>query len=56
VFEEAVKILPYSVPFEYVLFGSPEDTSSRSYGDFVYQVHLKVKLSLGPVYFLLDFL
>jgi ionotropic glutamate receptor len=53
VFEEAVKILPYAVPFEYVLFGSPEDTSSRSYDDFVYQVHLKVKISLGPVYFLL---
>ncbi|CAD6219175.1 unnamed protein product [Miscanthus lutarioriparius] len=42
VFEEAVKILPYAVPFEYVLFGSPEDTSSRSYDDFVYQVHLKI--------------
>lgn len=55
-FEEAVKILPYAVPFEYILFGSPEDTSSRSYDDFVYQVHLKVKISLGPVYFLLDFL
>ncbi|RCV11765.1 hypothetical protein SETIT_2G212400v2 [Setaria italica] len=42
VFEEAVKILPYAVPYEYVLFGSPEDTSSGSYDDFVYQVHLKV--------------
>ena len=43
VFEEAVKILPYAVPYEYVLFGSPEDTSSGSYDDFVYQVHLKVQ-------------
>ncbi|KAG2643569.1 hypothetical protein PVAP13_2KG344100 [Panicum virgatum] len=42
VFEEAVKILPYTVPYEYVLFGSPEDTSSGSYDDFVYQVYLKV--------------
>ncbi|KAK3133386.1 hypothetical protein QOZ80_6AG0535880 [Eleusine coracana subsp. coracana] len=42
VFEEAVKMLPYAVPYEYVLFGSPEDTSSRSYDDFVYQVHLKM--------------
>ncbi|CAN6167021.1 unnamed protein product [Urochloa humidicola] len=42
VFEEAVKILPYAVPYEYVLFGSPEDTSSGSYDDFVYQVNLKV--------------
>ncbi|KAK3130095.1 hypothetical protein QOZ80_6BG0488810 [Eleusine coracana subsp. coracana] len=41
VFEEAVKMLPYAVPYEYVLFGSPE-TSSRSYDDFVYQVHLKM--------------
>jgi glutamate receptor, ionotropic, plant len=44
VFEEAVKILPYAVPYEYVLFGSPEDTSSGSYDDFVYQVHLKVQV------------
>ena len=43
VFEEAVKILPYAVPYEYVLFRSPEDTSSGSYDDFVYQVHLKVQ-------------
>ncbi|GJN33931.1 hypothetical protein PR202_gb22562 [Eleusine coracana subsp. coracana] len=48
VFEEAVKMLPYAVPYEYVLFGSPEDTSSRSYDDFVYQVHLKLEI-LNPL-------
>ncbi|KAF8657764.1 hypothetical protein HU200_059924 [Digitaria exilis] len=42
VFEEAVKMLPYAMPYEYVLFGSTKDTSSGSYDDFVYQVHLKV--------------
>ncbi|TVU09637.1 hypothetical protein EJB05_43123, partial [Eragrostis curvula] len=42
VFEEAVKMLPYAVPYEYVLFGSQEDTSSESTDDFVYQVHLKM--------------
>ncbi|PWZ13257.1 Glutamate receptor 2.8 [Zea mays] len=49
VFEEAVKILPYAVPFEYVLFGSPEDTSSRSYDDFVYQVHLKLQPTVNDI-------
>ncbi|WVZ65034.1 hypothetical protein U9M48_014463 [Paspalum notatum var. saurae] len=39
VFEEALKRLPYAVPYEYVLFGSPEDTSRGSYDDFVYQVY-----------------
>jgi glutamate receptor, ionotropic, plant len=47
VFEESVKMLPYAVPYEYVLFGSPEDTGSGSYDDFVYQVHLKVQISLS---------
>ncbi|KAF8695339.1 hypothetical protein HU200_037569 [Digitaria exilis] len=42
VFEEAAKMLPYAMPYEYVLFGSTKDTSSGSYDDFVYQVHLKV--------------
>lgn len=49
VFEEAVKILPYAMPYEYVLFGSPKDTSSGSYDDFVYQVHLKVQINLEQI-------
>ncbi|TVU24228.1 hypothetical protein EJB05_26649, partial [Eragrostis curvula] len=40
VFEEAVKILPYALPYEYVVFNTTENVSS-SYDDFVYQVFLK---------------
>ncbi|CAN6272195.1 unnamed protein product [Urochloa humidicola] len=40
IFEEAVKRLPYALPFEYVLFNTTENVSS-SYDDFVNQVYLK---------------
>ncbi|KAF8657767.1 hypothetical protein HU200_059927 [Digitaria exilis] len=39
VFEEVLKRLPYAVPYEYVAF---DNEDSRSYNDFVYQVHLGV--------------
>ncbi|KAL6846531.1 hypothetical protein ACP4OV_023979 [Aristida adscensionis] len=39
VFEEVIKRLPYSVPYEYVQFDST-GVNSGSYNDFVYQVHL----------------
>ncbi|TVU19111.1 hypothetical protein EJB05_35244, partial [Eragrostis curvula] len=41
VFEEAVKRLPYALPYEYVVFDTLRDTSIRSYDEFVYQVYLK---------------
>ncbi|XP_044392143.1 glutamate receptor 2.1-like [Triticum aestivum] len=41
VFEEAIKRLPYALPYEYVAFGTTNDTSSGGYDDFVYQVYLK---------------
>ncbi|VAI17865.1 unnamed protein product [Triticum turgidum subsp. durum] len=41
VFEEAVKRLPYALPYEYVAFGTTNDTSSGGYDDFIYQVYLK---------------
>ncbi|CAL4970134.1 unnamed protein product [Urochloa decumbens] len=40
IFEEAVKRLPYALPFEYVVFNTTENISS-SYDDFVNQVYLK---------------
>ncbi|CAN6251081.1 unnamed protein product [Urochloa humidicola] len=39
-FEEAVKRLPYALPYEYVVFNTTEHVSS-SYDDFVNQVYLK---------------
>nr|XP_020192204.3 glutamate receptor 2.6-like [Aegilops tauschii subsp. strangulata] len=41
VFKEAIKRLPYALPYEYVAFGTTNDTSSGGYDDFVYQVYLK---------------
>lgn len=41
IFEEAVKKLPYALPYEYVVFNTTENVSS-SYDDFVYQAYLKV--------------
>ncbi|CAD6219170.1 unnamed protein product [Miscanthus lutarioriparius] len=40
VFEEAVKRLPYALPYEYVVFNIAKNSSS-SYDDFVNQVYLK---------------
>jgi len=40
IFEEAVKRLPYALPYEYIVFNTTENVSS-SYDDFVYQVYLK---------------
>ncbi|XP_044948368.1 glutamate receptor 2.8-like [Hordeum vulgare subsp. vulgare] len=42
VFEEAVKKLPYALPYEYVIFSTTDDRSSEDYNDFVYQVYLKI--------------
>uniref|UniRef100_A0ACD5XW14 Uncharacterized protein n=1 Tax=Avena sativa TaxID=4498 RepID=A0ACD5XW14_AVESA len=42
VFEEAVKRLPYAVPYEYVLFSTKDDGSTKDYNDFVYQVYLEI--------------
>jgi ionotropic glutamate receptor len=42
VFEEAVKRLPYALPYEYVQFNTKNDGSTEDYNDFVYQVYLKV--------------
>ncbi|KAJ4813620.1 Glutamate receptor [Rhynchospora pubera] len=50
VFEEAVKRLPYAVPYEYELFGGVPPVSSESYNDFVYQVYLgKYDLVIGDI-------
>ncbi|XP_039834867.1 glutamate receptor 2.2-like [Panicum virgatum] len=43
IFEEAVKRLPYALPYEYVAFDDNNDTGRSGYNDFVYQVYLKVK-------------
>jgi ionotropic glutamate receptor len=56
VFEEAVKRLPYALPYEYVLFSTKDDGSSEDYNEFVYQVYLKVLKYSSPVYYLFDFL
>jgi len=45
IFEEAVKRLPYALPYEYVVFNTTGNVSS-SYDDFVYQVYLKVTHTL----------
>ena len=45
IFEEAVKRLPYKLPYEYIVFNTTENVSS-SYDDFVYQVYLKVSHTL----------
>ncbi|PNT64642.1 hypothetical protein BRADI_4g30810v3 [Brachypodium distachyon] len=42
VFEEAVKRLPYALPYEYVIFSTKNDGSSEDYNDFVYQVYLEM--------------
>ncbi len=42
IFEEAVKRLPYALPYEYVAFDTSRDTSSGTYDDFVREVSLKV--------------
>ncbi|KAL6846532.1 hypothetical protein ACP4OV_023980 [Aristida adscensionis] len=44
-FEEAVKRLPYPLPYEYVVFSSTDDMTSGSYDDFVYQVYMKIRRS-----------
>uniref|UniRef100_A0A0D9XDY7 Glutamate receptor n=1 Tax=Leersia perrieri TaxID=77586 RepID=A0A0D9XDY7_9ORYZ len=41
IFEEAVKRLPFALPYEYVAFDTSRDTSTGSYDDFVQQVYLK---------------
>ncbi|OEL36079.1 Glutamate receptor 2.2 [Dichanthelium oligosanthes] len=41
VFEEAVKRLPYALPYEYVTFGSTEEMSSRNFDEVIYEVYLK---------------
>uniref|UniRef100_A0A0E0B397 Ionotropic glutamate receptor C-terminal domain-containing protein n=1 Tax=Oryza glumipatula TaxID=40148 RepID=A0A0E0B397_9ORYZ len=41
IFEEAVKRLPFALPYEYVAFDTSRDTSTGSYDDFVHQVYLK---------------
>lgn len=46
IFEEAVKRLPFALPYEYVAFDTSRDTSTGSYDDFVHQVYLKVLRSL----------
>lgn len=43
VFEEALKRIPYAVPYEYVAFDNGQGVNSGSYNDFVYQVHLGVR-------------
>ena len=43
VFEEALKRLPYAIPYEYVAFDDGQGVNSGSYNDFVYQVHLGVR-------------
>jgi ionotropic glutamate receptor len=45
IFEEAVKRLPYALPYEYIVFNTTGNVSS-SYDDFVYQVYLKVTHTL----------
>jgi ionotropic glutamate receptor len=42
IFEEAVKRLPYALPYEYIVFNTTQNGSS-SYDDFVNQVYLKVR-------------
>ncbi|GJN33933.1 hypothetical protein PR202_gb22564 [Eleusine coracana subsp. coracana] len=42
IFEEAVKRLPYALPYEYIAFDNNEDRGRAGYNDFVYQVYLKV--------------
>ncbi|KAF7072638.1 hypothetical protein CFC21_077742 [Triticum aestivum] len=50
VFEEAVKRLPYAVPYEYVLFSTKDDGSAEDYNDFVYQVYLeKYDIVIGDI-------
>uniref|UniRef100_A0A453KVV1 Ionotropic glutamate receptor C-terminal domain-containing protein n=2 Tax=Aegilops tauschii subsp. strangulata TaxID=200361 RepID=A0A453KVV1_AEGTS len=50
VFEEAVKRLPYALPYEYVAFGTTNDTSTGGYDDFVYQVYLKkYDIAIGDI-------
>ncbi|KAL6655544.1 hypothetical protein ACP70R_006370 [Stipagrostis hirtigluma subsp. patula] len=50
VFEEAVKRLPYALPYEYVAFDTTNDTGSRGYDDFVYQVYLKkYDIAIGDI-------
>uniref|UniRef100_A0A453KW36 Ionotropic glutamate receptor C-terminal domain-containing protein n=1 Tax=Aegilops tauschii subsp. strangulata TaxID=200361 RepID=A0A453KW36_AEGTS len=50
VFEEAVKRLPYAVPYEYVIFSTTDDRSSEDYNDFVYQVYLEIyDIAIGDI-------
>ncbi|EEC84613.1 hypothetical protein OsI_31449 [Oryza sativa Indica Group] len=49
VFEEAVKRLPYALPYEYVFYNTTGSISS-SYDDFVYQVYLKkYDIAIGDI-------
>ncbi|KAJ8758543.1 hypothetical protein K2173_000264 [Erythroxylum novogranatense] len=40
VFEAAVKLLPYALPFDYFPFELPDGRSAGTYNDLVYQVYL----------------
>jgi len=43
IFEEAVKRLPFALPYEYQAFDTVDTQSTGSYNDFVYQVYLQVR-------------
>ncbi|PVH64453.1 hypothetical protein PAHAL_2G271500 [Panicum hallii] len=50
IFEEAVKRLPYALPYEYVAFDDNNDTGRSGYNDFVYQVYLKkYDIAIGDI-------
>ncbi|CAL2233610.1 unnamed protein product [Prunus armeniaca] len=41
VFNAAVEVLPYALPFEFIPFENPDGTSAGTYNDLVYQVYLE---------------
>ncbi|TKW33250.1 hypothetical protein SEVIR_2G221200v4 [Setaria viridis] len=50
IFEEAVKRLPYALPYEYVAFDDNNDSGRSGYNDFVYQVYLKkYDIAIGDI-------
>ncbi|XP_020417329.1 glutamate receptor 2.8 isoform X2 [Prunus persica] len=47
VFNAAVEVLPYALPFEFIPFENPDGTSAGTYNDLVYQVYLEYDAVVG---------
>ncbi|KAH0990294.1 hypothetical protein GBA52_001777 [Prunus armeniaca] len=49
VFNAAVEVLPYALPFEFIPFENPDGTSAGTYNDLVYQVYLELQPTVTDI-------